>query len=138
MHPKADLDFKRWGKRRRALFKSWFDPEECKFRELVPVAAALHKLASHVAKRKQPPSGPRLRSYWTPKPSDLLLFTLAQNAIAMDRPRNHAKPIGDVVHQWATEDDPDNCISDRVWRTVQRALGQPEIKKQVHVAESSN
>lgn len=120
--PKAQLDIGEWGKVERALLKSWFETPAKKVKRLVHLSAALERLAMHAAKDKQPPSGPRSRGNGMPRSAHILLWTIAENAIAMRRPVKHSKAIGDIVHQWATEDDPDNCISDRVWRTVKRLL----------------
>ncbi len=122
--PKAELDISEWGRRERALLRAWFETPEKKVTRLVHLSAALERLAKHAAKGKQSPSGSRSRSYWTPKSPHVLLWTIAETANAMNRPIKHAKDIGDVVHQWATGDDPNNCISDRVWNKVKQVLSR--------------
>lgn len=122
MLPKAELDIEDWGEKKRHILKSWLEPDALKFQELGLVADYLGELAKHVAKRKQSPSGPRSRSRWSPEPADILLFSIAQAIQDSKRDLQHAKPIADTVHQWATEDDPSNCLSLRAWGRVQKCL----------------
>jgi len=124
MLPKAELTISGWEESRREVLSSWLGNDGSKLQDLSSLAEAVALLVAHVGKQKESGNGTRAKCSWHPKPQEILLFIIAEAALAVGQ-LSHAKQIGDVVHQWKTDDDPDNCLSERAWRNVQCILQNP-------------